>query len=499
MELWQRLLREGHKITAVVRQRRQARSRLRHHRHRRLRGGALAAGAGRRPPGRPRLRADPRGVRQPHGGGHRRPRPTASAGSSATPSTPTRPRSTSTSAAPTASCSTSARTACPPAIVPIIGDDFRTTLRRHPRPGLRSARARSGGSTPSTCSRSPRSATRCSSPTRPPPGRDAAPDRGRTGRRGPAHLPATGAPAAPVAALLPALLGPSRPSRGRRRRWTPIQCRAWLTCSSSPTASGTGRRRPTATTRSPRTWAWPRWPTAPRSTPRSATSRPSTPTTACCSSTPATRSSPATNHERLRGRGTPTASAPWCSPTATSTTSSAWPRSRRRPPAQGWAPPHVVAHELLPARFERYLLTAGYNGVINQRQFQFASAVLADRVPPARRALPRPPHARRSAARRGSCTTTRARPTTPPGCGTRAARCCAPATCSSGPARTAATRRRSSATRGSGRSGCARCRPSAPRCSCPATASRSSAPTGSTRPSATRPSCSSRSWRRPSS
>ena len=39
----------------------------------------------------------------------------------------------------------------------------------------------------------------------------------------------------------------------------------------------------------------------------------------------------------------------------------------------GWAPPHVVAHELLPARFERYVLTAGYNGVINQRQFQFAA------------------------------------------------------------------------------------------------------------------------------
>lgn len=38
---------------------------------------------------------------------------------------------------------------------------------------------------------------------------------------------------------------------------------------------------------------------------------------------------------------------------------------------KGWAPPHVVAHELVPARFERYLLTAGYNGVINQRQFQF--------------------------------------------------------------------------------------------------------------------------------
>jgi alkyl sulfatase BDS1-like metallo-beta-lactamase superfamily hydrolase len=37
---------------------------------------------------------------------------------------------------------------------------------------------------------------------------------------------------------------------------------------------------------------------------------------------------------------------------------------------RGWAPPHVVAHELVPARFERYALTAGYNGIINQRQFQ---------------------------------------------------------------------------------------------------------------------------------
>ena len=37
----------------------------------------------------------------------------------------------------------------------------------------------------------------------------------------------------------------------------------------------------------------------------------------------------------------------------------------------GWAAPHVVAHELVPPRFERYLLTAGYNGIINQRQFQF--------------------------------------------------------------------------------------------------------------------------------
>jgi alkyl sulfatase BDS1-like metallo-beta-lactamase superfamily hydrolase len=36
----------------------------------------------------------------------------------------------------------------------------------------------------------------------------------------------------------------------------------------------------------------------------------------------------------------------------------------------GWAEPRVVAHEALPARFDRYVLTAGYNEVVNQRQFQ---------------------------------------------------------------------------------------------------------------------------------
>ncbi|GAA4717397.1 alkyl sulfatase dimerization domain-containing protein [Nocardioides conyzicola] len=36
---------------------------------------------------------------------------------------------------------------------------------------------------------------------------------------------------------------------------------------------------------------------------------------------------------------------------------------------QGWAAPRVVAHEAMPARFDRYVLTAGYNEVINQRQF----------------------------------------------------------------------------------------------------------------------------------
>ncbi|HUR48008.1 MAG TPA: alkyl sulfatase dimerization domain-containing protein [Acidimicrobiales bacterium] len=38
--------------------------------------------------------------------------------------------------------------------------------------------------------------------------------------------------------------------------------------------------------------------------------------------------------------------------------------------ANDWPAPLVIAHEALPARFDRYVLTAGYNAVINQRQFQ---------------------------------------------------------------------------------------------------------------------------------
>jgi alkyl sulfatase BDS1-like metallo-beta-lactamase superfamily hydrolase len=35
----------------------------------------------------------------------------------------------------------------------------------------------------------------------------------------------------------------------------------------------------------------------------------------------------------------------------------------------GWAAPRVLAHQAMPARFDRYRLTAGYNEVVNQRQF----------------------------------------------------------------------------------------------------------------------------------
>jgi glyoxylase-like metal-dependent hydrolase (beta-lactamase superfamily II) len=39
---------------------------------------------------------------------------------------------------------------------------------------------------------------------------------------------------------------------------------------------------------------------------------------------------------------------------------------------QGWPAPVVVAHEAVPARFDRYRLTAGYNEIINRRQFGVA-------------------------------------------------------------------------------------------------------------------------------
>jgi alkyl sulfatase BDS1-like metallo-beta-lactamase superfamily hydrolase len=41
--------------------------------------------------------------------------------------------------------------------------------------------------------------------------------------------------------------------------------------------------------------------------------------------------------------------------------------------ANGWAPPRVVAHAALPARFDRYIKTAGYNEIVNQRQFGMAN------------------------------------------------------------------------------------------------------------------------------
>jgi alkyl sulfatase BDS1-like metallo-beta-lactamase superfamily hydrolase len=38
--------------------------------------------------------------------------------------------------------------------------------------------------------------------------------------------------------------------------------------------------------------------------------------------------------------------------------------------SKGWPSPTVVSHEALPHRFDRYVLTAGYNAMVNRRQFQ---------------------------------------------------------------------------------------------------------------------------------
>ena len=45
------------------------------------------------------------------------------------------------------------------------------------------------------------------------------------------------------------------------------------------------------------------------------------------------------------------------------------PRFDQEAADRGWQRPVVHAQEALPARFDRYKLTAGYNGIINQRQF----------------------------------------------------------------------------------------------------------------------------------
>ena len=42
---------------------------------------------------------------------------------------------------------------------------------------------------------------------------------------------------------------------------------------------------------------------------------------------------------------------------------------------RGWPAPTVFAHEALPRRFDRYVLTAGYNQTVNRRQFGFRDLV----------------------------------------------------------------------------------------------------------------------------
>jgi Metallo-beta-lactamase superfamily len=145
---------------------------------------------------------------------------------------------------------------------------------------------------------------------------------------------------------------------------------------------------------------------------------------------------------------------------------------------RGWPMPVVVAHEALPARFDRYIYTAGYNEIINQRQF----AVPGLRWPTAIRTAPTPTTCHsRSAGWDSISTTPGGRPTTTPGPGWPTRRCCAAATSSSGPPPMPAIPRRSSAIPGNGPAPSGRWWRYDPRCSSPATGSRWSGPTGSTR------------------
>lgn len=46
--------------------------------------------------------------------------------------------------------------------------------------------------------------------------------------------------------------------------------------------------------------------------------------------------------------------------------------------ADGAVPVEVVAHEAVPARFDRYRMTRGYNGIINQRQFRLGAPLFPE-------------------------------------------------------------------------------------------------------------------------
>ena len=46
------------------------------------------------------------------------------------------------------------------------------------------------------------------------------------------------------------------------------------------------------------------------------------------------------------------------------------PRFEAEAAEKGWPTPRVIGHEALPHRFDRYVLTAGYNSIVNQRQFR---------------------------------------------------------------------------------------------------------------------------------
>ncbi len=166
--------------------------------------------------------------------------------------------------------------------------------------------------------------------------------------------------------------------------------------------------------------------------------------------------------------------------------------------ANGWERPVVVAHEDVNPRFDRYCLTAGYNAVINQRQFRipglqwptdyrrpdttYVDRRRPGRGRPGRRAAPRPRRDRRPhlGVGAGAADALHRRPLHLVHPERRQ------------PPEGAALRR------ASGRSPCGSWPTSGPSCCCPATACRSPGRRRCGRPSSTPPTCSTASSTRPS-
>ena len=121
-------------------------------------------------------------------------------------------------------------------------------------------------------------------------------------------------------------------------------------------------------------------------------------------------------HEAVRRWSRRARCTPRSSRTATSTTSSASTATRPTTRCTARAPPRCVAHEAVPARFDRYVETAGYNGIINQRQFHSRDATgRSTTATPTRRTATGSTST--SAVAGSSSTTTAARPTTTRGSG----------------------------------------------------------------------------------
>ena len=135
--------------------------------------------------------------------------------------------------------------------------------------------------------------------------------------------------------------------------------------------------------------------------------------------------------------------------------------------AQGWAAPEVIAHHAMPARFDRYIFTAGYNTIINRRQFGFTDLNWPTEYRYPDRTYHDTSGPLRWRARLPPSATRRAKPTTTPSPGSPTVGSSAAATSSSGPRQTPAIPRRCSATRGNGPPPYAACCNSTPNSSSP--------------------------------